>query len=93
MIIHRETWFLTLAIVLNSVSAFYCPMNQACICQPNYNGGIEINCLMKNDSSFIVNIQPGEYVKVRVYLVTNVLHLPNSNKDLCTSSQHDQQLN
>ncbi|KAG5334657.1 TOLL protein, partial [Acromyrmex heyeri] len=64
MIIHREIWFLTLAIVLDSIFALYCPTNQACICQPNYDGGIEINCLMMNDSSFIVNIQPGEYIKI-----------------------------
>lgn len=66
--ITREA-FVILAITLGSVSTFQCPTTiQSCICQPNYDGGFEINCLMKNDTSFVVNIQPGQFVKVRHYL-------------------------
>jgi len=69
MIIRREIYFMILAIALGSVSAFHCPTNQACTCQLNHDGIIEINCLTKNDSMFIVNIQPSELIKVRAYLV------------------------
>ncbi|XP_011643169.1 protein toll [Pogonomyrmex barbatus] len=62
--ITRKACFIILAIVLGNVSASHCPMNQNCICQPNHDGGIEINCSMKNESSFIVNIQPGQYLKI-----------------------------
>lgn len=72
--ITREA-FVILAIALGSVSTSHCPMNQSCICQPNHDGGIEINCIMKNDSSFIVNVQPGEFIKVCYYLVMSTLHL------------------
>lgn len=63
MITRREA-FVILAIALGSVSTFHCPTNQSCTCLPNHDGGIEINCLMKNDSSFIVNIQPGQFIKI-----------------------------
>ncbi|XP_011863303.1 PREDICTED: protein toll-like [Vollenhovia emeryi] len=63
MISRREA-FLILAIALGSVSTFQCPTNQMCTCQQNYDGGLEINCLLKNDSSFLVNIQPGEFIKI-----------------------------
>lgn len=73
--ITREV-FVILAIALGSASTFHCPVTeQSCTCQENYDGGIEINCLMKNDSSFLVNVQRGQFIKVCHYLVTSVLHL------------------
>jgi len=74
MITRRETYFMILAVALGSVSAFHCPMNQACTCQLNDGEIIEINCLTKNDSMFIMNIQPSQFIKVSAYLVMNVLH-------------------
>jgi len=74
MITRRETYFMILAVALGSVSAFHCPTNQACTCQLNHDGIIEINCPTKNDSVFIMHIQPSEFIKVRAYLVMNVLH-------------------
>lgn len=62
----RKAIFVILAVVLGSVSAFHCPSNQECRCAYDRNGGIEISCLVKNDGKFIVNIQPRQYIQVRL---------------------------
>lgn len=61
----REACFVILAVALGSVSALHCPKNPACTCQPNTEEGIEINCAMKNNSFFIVNIEPNQYIKIQ----------------------------
>ncbi|XP_024881925.1 protein toll-like, partial [Temnothorax curvispinosus] len=61
--ITREA-FAILAIALGSVSTLHCPTNQSCNCAPSVDGGIEINCITKNDSSFLVNIQQGQFIKI-----------------------------
>lgn len=63
MITCREA-FVILTIALSSVFTFHCPTNQGCICQPSREGGTELNCLMQNDSSVIVTVQPGKFIKV-----------------------------
>lgn len=68
MITRRETYFVILIITVSSFSAFHCPRNRGCECV-NFGDAFEINCLVENDSSFLVNIQPNQYVKVRVYLI------------------------
>lgn len=68
MITHRETYFVILIITISSFSAFHCPTNRACDCDWNHEGAFEISCLMENDSSFLVNIQPNQYIKVRVHI-------------------------
>lgn len=80
MITRRETYLVILIITISSFSAFHCPTNTTCVCDLNYDGAFELNCLMKNDSYFIVNIQPNQYIKVRIYLI---LHLSrHSCKDI-----------
>lgn len=72
MITRRETYFVILMIIVNSFSTFHCPTNRTCIetsCELNYEGGFEINCSMGNGSSFIVNIQPNQYILVCTYLI------------------------
>ncbi|XP_036138593.1 protein toll [Monomorium pharaonis] len=65
MTTRRGAYFFILAVVLGSVSTFHCPSNQECYCDRHRDGGIEINCLMKNDAKFIVNIQPDEYIRIQ----------------------------
>jgi len=67
MITCREA-FVILIIALSSVFTFHCPTNQGCICQPSREGGTELNCLMQNDSSVIVTVQPDKFIKVCLFL-------------------------
>ncbi|KAK2588805.1 hypothetical protein KPH14_001680 [Odynerus spinipes] len=39
--------------------------NQACTCQPSHTGDFEIYCVAENNSTFIVNIQPEDYVQIK----------------------------
>lgn len=72
MIIRRETYFVILIITVSSFADFHCPTNRICGCEMNYEGAFEINCLMENDSSFLVNIQPNQYIQVHVSILSYI---------------------
>lgn len=67
--ITRVTYLVILIITVSSFSTFHCPTNRTCNCDMNFDGAFELNCLTGNDSYFIVNIQPDQYIRVRVYLI------------------------
>ncbi|XP_050465403.1 protein toll [Cataglyphis hispanica] len=64
MITRRETYLVILIITVSSFSAFHCPTNRTCDCDKNFDGAFELNCLTGNDSYFIVNIQPDQYIRI-----------------------------
>ncbi|XP_014613497.1 PREDICTED: protein toll [Polistes canadensis] len=46
------------------ISAFECKGDQNCTCQPNYSSGIEIFCQAENNSEFILNIYPQDFLQI-----------------------------
>ncbi|CAK9820660.1 hypothetical protein ANTPLA_LOCUS10750 [Anthophora plagiata] len=53
-------------IIIVTCNAFdiQCPPRGTCSCHPSHNGDIEIHCPTDNDSTFIVNVQPRDYIQV-----------------------------
>ncbi|XP_015589971.1 protein toll [Cephus cinctus] len=57
-------YFVILTLAVTS-RAFQCPDSKSCSCQTSHYGDYEINCPMLNNSAFIINLQPNQYVQVQ----------------------------
>lgn len=63
----RFQWYILLVTLAATTCAFQCPDNKVCSCQLSHSGDYEIHCPANNDSAFVVNIQPNQYVQVQCH--------------------------
>ncbi|CAK9795656.1 Protein toll [Anthophora quadrimaculata] len=61
----RTLIILWIIVVTCNTFDIQCPPRGTCSCHPSHNGDIEMHCPTDNDSAFIVNVQPHDYIQVQ----------------------------